>query len=38
MWERPVPERRSVQENGKIAHEERAVKWEKPLVPPGKKV
>jgi len=38
MEERPATERRSVQENGKIAHEERAVKWEKPLVPPGKKV
>jgi len=24
--------------NGKIAHEERAVKWEKPLVRSGKKV
>jgi len=24
--------------NGKIAHEEGTVKWEKPLVPSGKKV
>jgi len=38
MEERPAPERHSVQENGKIAHEERPVKWEKPLVPSGKKV